>query len=336
MTAALDSRAQMSTEAINDLPDSAFAYIEPGGEKDADGKTVPRSLRHFPIHDEAHVRNALAQMSKSPHGPKAKRKIMAAAKKYGIEMTHEDEMNSRPGLDLCTRSFDFELRAQGDGRTLEGFAATYNTPARIRDLQGDFEEVILPGAFTRSVSQRMPVMQWDHGKDPRVGTVPIASIKVLDPDHAKGLFVRARLFDNPVVEPVRQAIAEGAVRGMSFRFGVPEKGDVWTRRAGDVDLREIRDADVHEVGPVVFPAYDTTSVSVRSLLAQLDPDEYRSLLRELAAQLAVELPDFVGRPDAWRSGGDEPGARPGDGSTPQMHLRQRLDHGALRARGILK
>lgn len=283
-------------------------------------------------------------------GPKTTAAVKKAQKRLGLEpdgkVTPESmhrlmDAKALPGrssrLELCTRSFDFELRAQGDGRTLEGFAATYNTPARIRDLQGDFEEVILPGAFTRSVSQRMPVMQWDHGKDPRVGTVPIASIKVLDPDHAKGLFVRARLFDNPVIEPVRQAIAEGAVRGMSFRFGVPEKGDVWTRRAGDVDLREIRDADVHEVGPVVFPAYDTTSVSVRSLLAQLDPDEYRSLLRELAAELrAADLTDFVGRPDAWRSGGDEPGARPGDGSTPQMHLRQRLDHGALRARGILK
>ena len=46
-------RAAMSVKDINDLPDSDFAYIEPGGEKDDDGKTVPRSLRHYPIHDEA-------------------------------------------------------------------------------------------------------------------------------------------------------------------------------------------------------------------------------------------------------------------------------------------
>lgn len=243
---------------------------------------------------------------------------------------------SRTGPQLCVRSFDFELRAQGDGdgRTLEGFAATYNTPAKIRDLQGDFEEVILPGAFTRSVRSRMPVLQWDHGKDPRVGTVPIGAIKDLDPEHARGLFVRARLFDNPVVEPVRQAIAEGAVKGMSFRFGVPEGGEEWPTR----DKREIRDADVYELGPVAFPAYDTTSVSVRTLLAQLDPDEYRSLLRELAAQLRAadaeeeDPTDFVGQPGARSSGGDEP-ARPGNG--PALHLRQRLDQGALRARGIL-
>lgn len=54
------AKAQESTATQNDLPDSDFAYIESGGEKDDDGKTTPRSLRHFPIHDEAHVRNALA------------------------------------------------------------------------------------------------------------------------------------------------------------------------------------------------------------------------------------------------------------------------------------
>src|SRR2546430_13682292 len=32
-------RAEMAVASINDLPDSAFAYIEPGGRKDASGKT---------------------------------------------------------------------------------------------------------------------------------------------------------------------------------------------------------------------------------------------------------------------------------------------------------
>ncbi|MGC8896607.1 MAG: hypothetical protein ACP5LB_07605, partial [Candidatus Bathyarchaeia archaeon] len=36
---------------INDLPNSAFAIILPGGEKDSEGKTVPRSLRKFPHHN---------------------------------------------------------------------------------------------------------------------------------------------------------------------------------------------------------------------------------------------------------------------------------------------
>ena len=68
----------------NDLPDSDFAYIEPGGTKDGSGRTIPRSLRHFPIQDEAHVRNALARLSSSPFEKQARPAVEAAAKKMGI------------------------------------------------------------------------------------------------------------------------------------------------------------------------------------------------------------------------------------------------------------
>jgi hypothetical protein len=78
--------AEMSGADINDLPDSDFAYIEPGGKKDAQGKTVPRSKRHFPVHDEAHARNALGRAPQSPFGDKAMPKIRAAAKKFEIEV----------------------------------------------------------------------------------------------------------------------------------------------------------------------------------------------------------------------------------------------------------
>lgn len=44
-------RATISTADQNDLPDDAFALVQGGGTKDGSGKTVPRSLRHFPIHD---------------------------------------------------------------------------------------------------------------------------------------------------------------------------------------------------------------------------------------------------------------------------------------------
>lgn len=78
-------KADMSTKSINDLDDDQFAYIEPGGEKDEHGRTVPRSLRHFPLNDAPHVRNALSRAPQSPFGDKAMPKIRAAAKKFGID-----------------------------------------------------------------------------------------------------------------------------------------------------------------------------------------------------------------------------------------------------------
>ncbi len=60
--------ADISVAEKNNLPDSAFLYIEPGGKKDGSGKTVPRSLRHLPVHDDAHLRNAIARLSQTNTG----------------------------------------------------------------------------------------------------------------------------------------------------------------------------------------------------------------------------------------------------------------------------
>ena len=67
--------AEWTTEYINNLNDSAFAYIEDGGKKDDQGKTVPRSLRHLPYKnadgeiDHDHLVNALARVKQSATMP---------------------------------------------------------------------------------------------------------------------------------------------------------------------------------------------------------------------------------------------------------------------------
>ena len=87
------NKAEMSTASINDLPDSAFAAIEPGGKK-VDGKTEPRSLRHLPFKNAdgsvnlPHLRNALARLNQTQIGAglkaEAKRKLEAAARAAGV------------------------------------------------------------------------------------------------------------------------------------------------------------------------------------------------------------------------------------------------------------
>lgn len=68
------SDAEKATAEINDLPDSAFLHIEAGGDKDRDGKTTPRSLRHLPYKTEdgsvdlPKLRNALSRLGQSNTG----------------------------------------------------------------------------------------------------------------------------------------------------------------------------------------------------------------------------------------------------------------------------
>lgn len=74
----LATKAEWTTKYVNDLPDSAFLYIAPGGDKDQENKTVPRSLRYFPYKDATgkvdlpHLRNALARIPQAnvPQGVK--------------------------------------------------------------------------------------------------------------------------------------------------------------------------------------------------------------------------------------------------------------------------
>lgn len=60
--------AVWSAKFVNDLPDSAFLFVEGGGTKDSEGKTTPRSKRHFPYKgpdgkvDLPHLRNAIARI----------------------------------------------------------------------------------------------------------------------------------------------------------------------------------------------------------------------------------------------------------------------------------
>lgn len=238
----------------------------------------------------------------------------AALAKAGRKAHGGNKIRSVTVMEWATRDFEWESRSAGDGRTLEGYAAVFGSPTRIADRGGDFDEVIRPGAFAKSLERRKPVLQFDHGRDPRIGSAPIGAIQDLaEDDH--GLYVRARLFDHPDIDRVRMAIEAQAIRGMSFRFRVPDGGDKWTSRQGDVDLREIHDADTAELGPVVFPAYDDTSVSVRSMLERLDADQYTELIRALAAELrrVPDLADFTVGTDAGRAVDGEPGTGPGIG-----------------------
>lgn len=80
-------KAVWSTAYVNDLPDSAFLYIVPGGEKDGDGKTTPRSLRHFPVKDTngaldlAHLRNALSRIPQANIPETEKERLTAEAER---------------------------------------------------------------------------------------------------------------------------------------------------------------------------------------------------------------------------------------------------------------
>jgi HK97 family phage prohead protease len=195
-----------------------------------------------------------------------------------------DALRTPPAREDLCRSAPFTLtRATdegSDGLTIEGYGAVFNSPTRINSWEGDFEEVIAPGAFKRSLKARVPLMQFDHGQHPLLGSLPLGRWTVAEEDE-RGLHLVGRLTDNWLVTPFRDAIRDGGVKGMSFRFAVvkddwtdaagkrlrdDEVADMLYRGPGDRGpiLRTLREVRASEAGPVVHPAYEDTVVGVRS------------------------------------------------------------------------
>jgi len=74
------------------MPKSVFAYVDARGEG------------HLPLNDESHVRNAMARWNQTEFSSEsaketARRKIMSAARKHGIEVSKDDRI-ARPTSSL--------------------------------------------------------------------------------------------------------------------------------------------------------------------------------------------------------------------------------------------
>jgi len=203
-----------------------------------------------------------------------------------------EEIQEERGADMDTivratdnivRQIDFAVEQNNDGLTLDGYGAVFNQWTEIEDQFGVYRERIAPGAFKRTLGMRMPILQFDHGAHPLIGSIPLGRItSIAEDDH--GLRVKARLSDNWLVQPVRDAIRDGGITGMSFRFRIID--EMWDRGNDGTEERTINQVELYEVGPVVFPAYEQTSVGVRSRAA-LDALQDAEVREEIALILAA-------------------------------------------------
>ena len=80
--------AELDAEARDDLDKDDFAYVDSDGGE------------HLPIHDESHVRNAISRWNQTDFESKAakeraRKKILAAAKRHDIEIDEDDKIADR-------------------------------------------------------------------------------------------------------------------------------------------------------------------------------------------------------------------------------------------------
>lgn len=252
-------------------------------------------------------------------------------------MTTTERRDIPPREDIL-RMVPFAQRASdddtaSDGRTLDGFAAVFNTLTLIDSWEGRFYEQVLPGSMKKSFREKPPKIQFDHGRHPLIGSIPIARLitaeEASDPTHAPqgGAHIVGRVFDNWLMEPVRDAIAEEAIDGMSFRFtivreawyeadGKPIRDDETLREIlrrswyedvpeDELPRRDLKELKVPETGPVVWPAYAETSVGVRSQTITIDLGRLGDREQRSALAQAVLLAESADRTTGHEDGHEE-------------------------------
>ena len=259
--------AELSSAQINNLPDSAFAYIEPGGTKDSSGKTQPRGLRHFPIHDAAHTRNALARAPQSPHGDKAMPAIKQAAKKFGIQVADDNdggrswEAESMGDVERRFTPGPVELRAANDGKHIAGYASVFNKLSRNL---GGFVERVEQTAFNQARMLHWPgvVCRYNHSSDWLLGTTAGRTLD-LKIDSTMGLWYE--VLPPQARGDILELVERGDIQHSSFAFRVPPGGDDWSMTDQSYPMRSLREVQLVDVAPVLEPAYPDATAGLRSL-----------------------------------------------------------------------
>lgn len=178
---------------------------------------------------------------------------------------------------LEIRSFNIELRDEPESRHIEGYGSVFNE--RSLDL-GGFVEMIAPGAFDGVIDRSDVKCYLDHNPEKGIlarsrngkGSLSL----VID---EKGLRYE---FDAPHTN-LGDEVVEGLKRGdysqSSFAFTVDD--EVWTKEADGSYLRTItKIGGLYDVSIVANPAYEGTSVALRSLDAFKAQEEIPAEVKE--------------------------------------------------------
>jgi uncharacterized protein len=148
-----------------------------------------------------------------------------------------------------------------------GYAAVFNS---LSEDLGGFREIIRPGAFAGALAGADVRALINHDPDRVLGRT-LAGTLTLRED-SRGLLYEIDPPDTSFARDILVSIERGDVSGSSFRFYLFQdvsRGQSWRSEAGG-SIREITEfAAVDDVTIATYPAYQATTVSVRSL------DSYR-------------------------------------------------------------
>lgn len=155
-----------------------------------------------------------------------------------------------------TLTFPLEVKALKD-REFEGYGSTFGNV----DLGGD---VVMPGAFTKSLAAKMPKMLYQHRPD------KIAGVWKEMHEDSKGLHVRGEFINTTLGNDAYIEMKSGALDGLSIGYAV-------VKDDGKRNPRRLTELDLWEVSVVTFPMNESALVdSIKQFYGQM-PQTKREL-----------------------------------------------------------
>ena len=182
----------------------------------------------------------------------------------------------------------FKIKAVSEDGLFSGYGSVFG-------VIDSYKEVVAPGAFSESLSQRTPALLWQH----RSGE-PIGVYSALREDQT-GLYVEGKL----ALKTARGAEAYellkmGAISGLSIGFMTRE--DSYDRVT---DVRTLKKVDLWEVSLVTFPANESARISgVKSIETIESLADAEAFLRDAGGLSRREATALVSRIKSLRGRGD--------------------------------
>jgi len=166
---------------------------------------------------------------------------------------------------LTTEKIEVRASVEGENKTIGGYAVKYNLPTLMRDRWGDeFLEEISSGAFDKSLQERSQKALWNHDTSKPLGSCKSGTLRFNS--DTIGLNYDIDVPNNSWGADAYESVSRGDVDGSSFGFRC--LNDVWSKvtyEGREIYKRSIIEAELFEVSPCTFPAYDSSEISCRSL-----------------------------------------------------------------------
>lgn len=146
-------------------------------------------------------------------------------------------------------------------RVIEGFGSIFNNVDSHSDI-------VVAGAFAKSIKKRKPAMLWQHKNDMPIGVWETVK------ETPEGLYLKGRILDTQAGNDAYVLAKEGAISGLSIGFST--KQYEIDSKAG---VRKIKEVELYEVSLVTFPSNEKATITNVKSLPETER-EFEQFLRD--------------------------------------------------------